>query len=178
MIMRVEPVAVTRGQTVEITISGRENFDGRLGLLCERPGLRGEVLKVETVEPPQAKARPADGGAGRRRQVRARLDVAADAPLGPREVRVATPQGVSSVGLVVVVDDPVVAEADDQANDRPATAQKLDAARPSSRVASASSKTSIGTPSRPRGRAGQHSRSGATASRTRSTTCRRTSTRS
>jgi hypothetical protein len=51
--------------------------------------------------------------------------VAADAPLGPRELRVATPQGVSSVGLVVVVADPVVAEADDAANDRPASAQKL-----------------------------------------------------
>ena len=54
-----------------------------------------------------------------------RLEVAANCPLGPREVRVATPQGASSVGLVVVVDDPVVTEADDLANDRPATAQKL-----------------------------------------------------
>ena len=41
------------------------------------------------------------------------------------EVRVVTPQGASSVGLIVVVDDPVVLEADDAANDTPATAQKL-----------------------------------------------------
>jgi len=125
MTLRVDPIAVSRGGTVEITVTGRENFSGAWTLLCEPPGLRGEVLKTETVEPPKAKAK---GGGGRRRAiaaVRARLDVAADAPLGPRELRVATPQGASSVGLVVVVDGPVVAEADDLANDRPATAQNL-----------------------------------------------------
>jgi hypothetical protein len=126
MMLRVEPVAIQRGQTAEIAISGRENWSGAWGLLCQQPGLRGEVLKVETVQPAQTKK----GGGGRRRRganpaVRARLEVAATCPLGPREVRVATPQGVSSVGLVVVVDDPVVIEADDQANDRPAAAQKL-----------------------------------------------------
>jgi hypothetical protein len=125
MTMRVEPVAVQRGRTVELTIAGRENFDGARALLCQAPGLRGEVLKVEVVERPAVRARP---GARRQAtpQVRARLDVAPDAPLGPREIRVATPQGVSTVGLVVVGDDPVVAEGDDQANDRPETAQKLD----------------------------------------------------
>jgi hypothetical protein len=124
MTTRVDPIAVSRGQRVELTVSGRENFAGAFALLCEQPGLRGEVLKVETVEPAKAKA----GGRRRRRaiaQVSARLVVAPDAPLGPRELRVATPQGVSSVGLVVVVGDPVVAEADDAANDRPASAQKL-----------------------------------------------------
>jgi len=124
MLLRIEPVAVTRGQTVEISIAGQENFNGAFGLLCQQPGIRGEVLKVETVEPAQPKARPK----GRRRatpQLRARLEVSALTALGPREVRVATPQGASSVGLVVVVDDPVVDEADDQANDRPAAAQKL-----------------------------------------------------
>ncbi len=124
MLLRVEPVAVTQGRTVEITIAGQENFNGAFGLLCQQPGLRGEVLKVETVEQPKSKARP-----NRRRratpQLRARLEIDALAPLGPREVRVATPQGASSVGQVVVVDHPVAAEADDQANDRPATAQKL-----------------------------------------------------
>jgi Bacterial pre-peptidase C-terminal domain len=124
MVVRVEPVAVARGRTVEITISGQENFDGAWALLCEPPGLSAEVLKVD--RPEQARAKGA--GARRRRPtgtVQARLTVAAGAPLGPRELRVATPQGASSIGLVVVVDDPVVLEADDQANDRPASAQKL-----------------------------------------------------
>jgi hypothetical protein len=124
MIMSVEPVAVQRGQTIELRFSGRESFEGAWSLLCQPPGLRGEVLKVETVEPPQTKAR----ARGRRRalsQVRARLHVAPEAPLGPREVRVVTTHGASTVGLVVVVDAPVVAEADDLANDRPEAAQKL-----------------------------------------------------
>jgi hypothetical protein len=125
MTLRVDPIAVSRGRTVEIAVSGRENFNGAWALLCEGPGLRGEVLGAETVEPPKAKARA--GGRRRRAtaQVRARLSVASDAALGPHELRVATPQGVSSVGLVLVVDGPVATEADDQANDRPASAQVL-----------------------------------------------------
>jgi hypothetical protein len=126
MTLRVDPIAVSRGRTAEITVMGRENFSGAWALLCQEPGLHGEVLPMATVEPPpKAKAK---GGGGRRRptaQVPIRLTVAADAPLGPRELRVATPQGASSVGLVVVFQDPVVTEADDLANDRPATAQKL-----------------------------------------------------
>jgi hypothetical protein len=124
MTTRVEPTAVTRGRTVDLVISGQENFEGSWALLCQGPGLRGESVQVELAEPPQGKTR----ARGRRRataQVRARLEVAHDAPLGPREIRVATPQGVSSVGLVVVVDDPVVSEEDDRANDRPETAQRL-----------------------------------------------------
>jgi hypothetical protein len=123
MTLRIDPVAARRGQTVEITVAGQENWSGASLLLCEGPGLRGQVLTVEKVERPQTKAR--SGRRGPTPQVRAKLEVAADAPLGPRELRIATPQGVSSVGLVVVVDDPVVTEADDIANDRPATAQKL-----------------------------------------------------
>ena len=126
MTSRIDPVAVRRGQTVEIGVSGAMNWTGAWGLLCQSPGLRGDVLKIETVQPAQTKAR----AAGRRRGaaapvVRAKLEVGTDCPLGPREIRVATPQGASSVGLVVVVDDPVVAEADDVANDKPASAQKL-----------------------------------------------------
>jgi hypothetical protein len=125
MTLRVDPIAVSRGQTVEIAVSGRENFNGAWALLCEGPGLRGQVLAAETIEPPATKVRP---GRRRRRataQVRARLEVAADAPLGPRELRVATPQGASSVGVILVVDAPVATEADDQANDRPGSAQPL-----------------------------------------------------
>jgi hypothetical protein len=126
MALRVDPIAVSRGQTALITVSGRENFNGAWKLLCEGPGLHGEIANVETVQP-QTKAR---GGGGRRRataQVRARLTVDRDAPLGPHELRVATPQGVSSVALVVVVDGPVVTETDgdDTANDRPASAHRL-----------------------------------------------------
>jgi hypothetical protein len=125
MLLRVDPVAVRRGQTVDITISGQENWTGAWGLLCEPPGLRGEVLKVESIEPAQTKKRAAGRRRGAMPVVSARLEVGGNCPLGPREVRVATPQGASSVGLVVVVDAPVVTESDDLANDQSAAAQKL-----------------------------------------------------
>jgi hypothetical protein len=122
MTLRIDPIAVTRGQSVEIAVSGRENFGGAWALLCESSGLHGQVVKVVADEP---KARPRSGRGRATGQVLARLEVDARAPLGPREIRVATPQGASSVGLVLVVDHPVVAELDDQANDRPAGAQSL-----------------------------------------------------
>jgi hypothetical protein len=122
MVTRVEPTAARRGTTAEFTVSGVGNFAGASVLLCEEPGLKGDVLGVQ--------APPARTGRGRgRRQptgaVKLRLKVAPDAPLGPRELRVATPQGVSSVGQVVVVNDPVVAESDDRANDQPDRAQPI-----------------------------------------------------
>jgi hypothetical protein len=123
MTLRIDPVAVERGHTAEITVTGRENWNGAWAFLCQPEGLRGEVTRVEKFEVPQKKVR----GGGRRgtTEVKGTLQVASDAPLGPRELRVATPQGVSSVGVLVVVDDPVVAECDDQVNDRQAGAQRL-----------------------------------------------------
>ncbi len=116
MLSRIEPAAVQRGKTAEMTISGGGNFRGAWRLLCESPGLDGEVLGDDAA---------AKGMKTLKSTVKARLTVTAGAPLGPREIRVATPQGTSSVGLVVVVDSPVVAEADDKANDQAATAQVL-----------------------------------------------------
>jgi len=116
MLSRVEPTALQRGTTAEVTISGTGNFAGAWQILCESPGLSGEVI---------GEAAAAKGMRPVKTSVKARLTVAAGAPLGPREIRVVTPQGSSSVGLVVVVDSPVVAEADDKANDQMAGAQVL-----------------------------------------------------
>lgn len=132
MITRVEPAAARRGTTTEVSIAGGGtsnvggDFAGAWKLLCEGPGLTGEVVGVDEVERPAAKAK-AQGKNVRRvtSTVKARLHVAADAPLGPREVRVVTPLGVSTVGLVVVVNDPVVLESDDKADDEAKGAQVL-----------------------------------------------------
>ena len=149
---------------------GPRELSGAWALLCEQPGLRGEVLKVETVRSPRPEAARAAGGASHA-QVRARLEVAADAPLGPREIRVATPQGASSVGLSWSSIDPVVTEADDAANDRPATAQKLTLpAVVSGRIGKLEDVDWYAF--EPRKASASRSRSGATASRTRSTTCK------
>ncbi len=119
MLGRVEPTAVRRGTTAEVAISGTFGIGASRQVLCEGPGLSGEVLGAE---------KTAAGGRGGRRgteTAKVRLTVAPDAPLGPREIRVASPKGVSSVGLVVVVADPVVAEADDKANDAADRAQEI-----------------------------------------------------
>jgi hypothetical protein len=124
MVTRVEPAAVQRGQSAEATIAGLQNLSGATGLMFEGSGLSGEVIDDAPAGKPEPKP-------GRRRRndpnnaIRARIAAAPDAPLGPREVRVVTPRGVSSVGQVVVVADPVAPESDDKANDVPAGAQEL-----------------------------------------------------
>lgn len=130
MITRVQPVAIQRGTTAEVTISssgttgGSGSFNGASAMLMQAPGLKGTVLTSETNVPDQAKAK----GRGNRRAtsiLKANVTAASDTPPGPREIRVATPQGVSSVGLVVIVNDPVVSEIDDKLNDESKGAQLL-----------------------------------------------------
>jgi hypothetical protein len=124
MLNRIEPVAVTRGQTVEILISGDQNFSGASSLLTEPNGLIGEIIgEVKNDRAPSRGRRK--GNRKPRVSIKGKLTVAPDAPLGPREIRVGTPQGVSSVGLVVVVDAPVVSEADDRSNNQPVGAEEL-----------------------------------------------------
>jgi hypothetical protein len=123
MLGRVEPTALQRGKTAEVTITGSgtgnlSNFAGAWQILCEGPGLTGELTA------PGSDA-SAQGPRVQKTAIKARLTAEPSAPLGLREIRVATPQGVSSVGLVVLVDSPVVTEADDRANDNPAQAQVL-----------------------------------------------------
>lgn len=132
MIGRVEPTAIQRGKTVELSFAGGSpgggggDFAGASALLCEPLGLKGEILGIEQVvrnsNRPRNPIRPARKPSS---VVKASLTAALDAPLGPREIRVATPQGVSSVGLVVVVNDPVVTEADDKLDDESKGAQIL-----------------------------------------------------
>ncbi len=122
MLTRIEPTAVQRGKTAEVTIAGGGSFAGASAVLCEGTGVVGDVVGVE-----KANA-AAKTGKGMRRAsgtVKASLTASAGTALGPREIRVATPQGVSSVGLVMVVDDPVVSEADDVADNQPAKAQSI-----------------------------------------------------
>ncbi|GAC1450187.1 MAG: hypothetical protein NVSMB9_34460 [Isosphaeraceae bacterium] len=125
MVSRIEPTAVRRGSTVELSFIGEGgngsglDFSGAFALLCKGPGLSGKVSgSVPPLTQGTAKRTPTPVG-------KMGLVVAPDAPLGPHEVRIATPNGVSSVGLVVVIDDPVVVEADDHADDQSKGAQSL-----------------------------------------------------
>lgn len=103
MITHCSPAAVQSGQTTEVIIEGQQNFAGASAVLFDSPGLVGEIV------PPPAAAAGKPPAPGPVRSVRVRITVPAEAPLGVREVRLLTERGLSSVGQLLVVADPVVA---------------------------------------------------------------------
>ncbi|MBI1901536.1 MAG: PPC domain-containing protein [Planctomycetia bacterium] len=114
MLMSAKPIAVQQGQTAEITVQSRYNLFGAYQVLVTGEGVAGEPVlpEVKQGEKPPTLT-----------QLKIKFTAAAEALPGVREFRVATPQGVSTVGQLVVVRDPVVVEARD--NDKPDKAQKV-----------------------------------------------------
>jgi hypothetical protein len=108
MITHMHPVAVQRGQTTEVTVEGQMNFAGVYKALFEGAGITAEIGgTAEATAPAKGKAAPPPGQV---RAVKMKLTVAPDAPLGVREFRLASSLGISSIGQLLVVDDPVVVE--------------------------------------------------------------------
>ncbi len=103
MVTHVMPVAVQRGQTTEVTVAGQQNFLGVYKALFEGTGLSAEIV-------PEKAAKAVPGQKPLVRSVKLRLTVAPDAALGVREFRLASTLGISSVGQLVLVDEPVVQE--------------------------------------------------------------------
>jgi hypothetical protein len=103
MITHAHPVAVQRGKTTEITVDGQMNFFGAYQALFEGTGITAEVVPQK----PPAAVPPAKPMV---RNVKLRVTVAAGASVGVREFRVATSLGLSSIGQLVVVDEPVIEE--------------------------------------------------------------------
>ncbi|RMG41761.1 MAG: pre-peptidase [Planctomycetota bacterium] len=101
MLMSVRPIAVPRGQTTECTVKARYDLSGTYRVLVEGAGVRGEAVLPKTK--PGEKPKPTT-------TLKVRFTVAPDAMPGPREFRLATPRGVSTVGQLVVVRDPLVLE--------------------------------------------------------------------
>jgi hypothetical protein len=101
MLMSVSPVAVQAGQTGECEISARYDLTGAYKVFVSGDGVTGEV--VPPPAPPDGKpsARPLE-------KVKVRFTAATDALPGVRDVRLATPQGASTLAQIVVVRDPVV----------------------------------------------------------------------
>jgi hypothetical protein len=114
MLMSVSPVAVQVGATTECEVNARYDLAGAYKVFVTGDGVTGEPVPVK-VDP---KAPPKKKQTGR---LAVRFLVAADATPGVRDVRIATPQGVSTVGQIVVVRDPIVREAAN--NDTLSTAQ-------------------------------------------------------
>ncbi len=107
MITHMHPVAVQRGQTVEVTVEGQMNFAGVYKAIFEGSGFTAEIAgTAEASAPGKGKA----AAPGQIRAVKMKLTVAPDTALGVREFRLASSLGLSSIGQLLVVDDPVVSE--------------------------------------------------------------------
>jgi hypothetical protein len=107
MVTHVSPVAVQRGTTAEVTVECRtSSLAGAYKVLIEGTGVTAEVIAGK--EAPKAadpKAPPPVVPS-----CKLTVTVANDAAVGVREFRIATAHGISSLGQLVVVDAPVIAE--------------------------------------------------------------------
>jgi hypothetical protein len=101
MITHVTPVAVERGKTTTVVVSGQMNFAGTYQALFEGTGISAVVV------PPKGKPQAVS------REVTLQLKVEPGAALGVREFRVVSHLGISSVGQFVITDHPVVEEKGD-----------------------------------------------------------------
>ncbi|HUG90438.1 MAG TPA: hypothetical protein VML55_06375 [Planctomycetaceae bacterium] len=112
--MSCSPVAVQVGQSAECEIASRYSMFGAHKVLVSGEGVTGEVTT-----PMEEK----DGKRPDLTKIKVRFTVAADALPGVRSFRIATPQGVSTLGQLVVVRDPVIAETGN--NNTPDQAQSI-----------------------------------------------------
>jgi len=103
-ITAIKPVAAQVGTTSEHEISFVGNYEGAYQVFVTGKGVTGEVV-------------PGKG------PIKVKFTVAADAMLGVRDVRVATPFGVSTLGPLVIAADPIVVEKDK--NNTPEEAQPI-----------------------------------------------------
>ncbi len=137
MLMDAAPLAVQVGKTTEVELSARYNLYGAYGAFISGQGVTIEFdppkpLEVAKDEKPaeakataaatkdekkdekkSAEAKPEAKLAPKKPEqpkLKVRFTVAADAQPGVRDFRVATPQGVSTLGQIVIVRDPITRE--------------------------------------------------------------------
>lgn len=114
MVMSLKPVALQAGSSAEIEFNTRYSMFGAYQVLVSGSGVSGEVLHPEKKE----------GETPSLTKMNVRFTADASALCGVRDVKIATPQGVSTVGQLVIVQDQVVYEDGDNntregANDLP-----------------------------------------------------------
>lgn len=119
------PCAVRLGTTTECTINASHSGSANVfRVVVGGKGVTGEVLSP--ADPKALAAAPKEMVDARvpTKQLKLRFTVAADAPLGPRAVRVCSPNGPSTLGQIVVVRDPIVLEKEE--NNALAQAQPIE----------------------------------------------------
>ncbi len=106
MVTHITPVAVQRGTTTEITVECRtSSLAGAYKVMVEGEGITADVVPPKA--PPKADPKAAVPVLA---AIKLKVAVAADARPGVREFRIACQHGISSLGQLVIVDSPVVAE--------------------------------------------------------------------
>lgn len=101
------PCGLQRGQSVELTLQGNHNFHSAYRVMVEGKGVVGEAVVPKDGWPKadeKTKVVPALN------EIKLKFTAEKDAPLGVREVRVVTPRGVSSIGMLVIGDEPETVE--------------------------------------------------------------------
>ena len=119
MVMSVEPPAAQVGTTSEHVVKSRYTMEDAYEVLISGDGVAGEVV-LPQVKEGEKKPSPLQ-------TLTLRVTVDPNAMPGVRDLRVATPTGVSTVGQLVIVQDPVIVESKDNNAMAGATACQLPA---------------------------------------------------
>jgi len=115
MIMSVSPVAAQVGQTSEHTIESRYGMFGAYSVLISGTGVTGNIAtKMELSK---------DGKEPSLTKIRLKFTVTKDALPGVRDFRIVGPTGASTLGQIVITNDPVQTE--NPKNDTAAVAQDV-----------------------------------------------------
>ncbi len=114
MVMNLKPTAAQVGTTSEHALAARYDLSGAYKVIVGGTGVTGVPILPDVK--PGEKPAPLN-------EIKLKFTVSADALPGVRDIRVATPLGVSTLGQLVIVTDPVVSEQAD--NDTAAKAQPI-----------------------------------------------------
>jgi len=111
MLMSLKPAAAQVGTSSVHALSSRYSMAGAYKVLVSGAGVTGEIVKDKQDAGKRKRGRRG-GRRGRRSTGRTRIKftVAPDAKPGVRDFRIATPNGASTLGQLVIVRDPVVVE--------------------------------------------------------------------
>ena len=104
MIMSLKPIAIQIGTTTECEVNSRYSMLGTYQVTVGGSGVNAEVVPPELLELKPGE-KPKD-----LTKLKVKFVAASDALPGVREFRLATPNGASTIGQLVVVRDPVLFE--------------------------------------------------------------------
>ncbi len=102
MLMSLQPTAAQIGTQTEHELHARYNLAGATSIMVSGEGVQAESIPNEKDKPDAAERNDVTDS-----RCKLRMTVAADAQVGVRDFRVMTPHGVSTLGQVVLVRDPL-----------------------------------------------------------------------